>query len=150
MTLKIFLSVYLPLFSPQPRSLLWKSDNTTALSYTWKEGGFHSLQLLSVAREVLLLCKRLQIRITSAFVPTEENILADAASRNLQVADWHLLPSIFLRLTRVFGTPEIDLFASQQSTQVPRFISWSKEDSAEGFDVLSLPWDYKLYFPLSL
>ena len=138
MTLRIFFTDYLQLCSPQPRSLLWKSDNTTALAYTGKEGGLRSLPLLKVAREVLLLCKFRRIRITSAFVSTDENILADAASRNLQVADWHLLPSTFRRLSQVFWIPKIDLFASQASAQVPRFISWNKEDSAEWFDALCL------------
>ena len=146
MTLRLFLRDYLPQFSPQPKSLLWKSDNSTALAYTRKEGGLKSLPLLKVAREVLHLCNQRQIRITSAFVPTEENILADAASRNLQVADWHLLPSTFRRVTQVFGLPEIDLFASNASAQVPRFLSWNKDDLAEGFDALSLPWNYRLAY----
>ena len=146
MTLMIFLQVYLPQLSPQPRSLLWYSDNTSALAYTRKEGGLKSLSLLKVARDVLHLCNQRRIRITSAFVPTEENILADAASRGLQVADWHLLPSTFHRLTLVFGLPEIDLFASQASAQVPRFLSWNIEDLAEGFDALSLPWCHRLAY----
>ena len=52
----------------------------TAISYVKKEGGTISLILLQIATDILLLAEQLQLRILPAYVPTDENLIADAAS----------------------------------------------------------------------
>ena len=52
--LEVFLLDFLPQ-STDGGKLLWKTDNTTALSYIRRESGMISLPLLEIARRVLLL-----------------------------------------------------------------------------------------------
>jgi hypothetical protein len=68
-------------------SILWRIDNTSALTYIRKEGGLRGRDLLEGAERILLLCHQRQIRLLPAFIPSEENILADAASRFQLIPD---------------------------------------------------------------
>ena len=70
----------------------------TAISYVKKEGGTTSPILLQIASDILLLAEQLRLRILPAYVPTDENLVADAASRFQSIPDWHLLPSVFNRI----------------------------------------------------
>jgi hypothetical protein len=81
-----------------------------------------------------------------AFIPSEENLQADAASRFQLVPDWHLDPRVFRGISSLWGPPQIDLFASLQSTQTTRFMSWRAADSLEAIDALSMRWDFVLTY----
>ena len=143
--LLIFLRDFLPP-SVDARSLLWRTDSTTALAYVKNEGGTMSLPLLLLAREVCLLAHSLRIRILPVFIPTEENLHADAASRFQSLPDWHLPMETFRRICRRLGHPDIDLFASAASTQLPRFFAWGEAKEAEAFDALAQRWDFSLAY----
>ena len=145
LTLHIFLRDYLP-SSDHPRALLWRSDSMTAISYIKKEGGKVSPTLLQIATDILLLADQMQLRILPAYVPTDENILADAASRFQSLPDWHLLPSVFNLICQRWGLPEIDLFATESSTQLTRFFAWGQARTAEAFDALLQPWRFRLAY----
>ena len=144
--LLIFLRDFLPLVDRPVSTLLWETDSTTALSYIAKEGGTRSPVLLRIAREILLLAEEMDLRIVPIYVPSEENLHADFASRFKSLPDLHLLPRIFKRICLRWGTPQIDLFASPNSTQLPRFFAWGDAPSAEAFDALSLPWSFDLAY----
>jgi hypothetical protein len=79
-------------------------------------------------------------------IKTEENLQADAASRFQLVPDWHLDPQIFQRISSLWGPPQIDLFASRQSAQTTRFMSWRAADSPEAIDALTMRWNFDLAF----
>ena len=144
-TLHIFLRDFLP-SSILPRSLLWRTDNTTAMAYVKKEGGTISQSLLQIATQLLLLAEEKQIRILPVYVPSEENLLADAASRFQSLPDWHLNPSVFNMICRRWGSPVIDLFATDLSSQLPRFFAWGQSQRAEAFDALLQPWAFTLAY----
>ena len=146
MTLLIFLRDFLPSIHRPVKSILWETDSTTALAYIAKEGGTHSLPLLEVAQEILLLAKKQQVSIIPVYVPSEENLHADFASRFKNLPDLHLLPSVFRKICSRWGNPEIDLFASPQSAQVAQFMAWDNAESAVVFDALSLPWSFDLAY----
>ena len=93
MALLIFLWDFLP-SSDVARNLLWRTDSTAALAYVRNEGGSISLPFL-LTREVLLLAHPLRLRILPVFIPTEENLHADAASRFQSLPARHLPPAIF-------------------------------------------------------
>ena len=118
----------------------------TAISYVKKEGGTTSPILLQIASDILLLAEQLRIRILPAYVPTDENLVADAASRFQSLPDWHLLPLVFDRICRRWGLPEVDLFATEHSTQLTRFFAWGQAPTAEAFDALLQPWDFRLAY----
>jgi len=141
----IFLSTVLP-SSVCDTSILWRVDNTTALSYVRKEGGLRGSRLLWEAERILLLLHSRRLRVLPAFIPSEENLQADAASRFQSVPDWHLDPGIVSQMVSLWGTPQIDLFASRRSAQFRRFMSWRAADKPEAVDALSMVWDFRLAF----
>jgi hypothetical protein len=132
--------------STRMTSILWRIDNTAALAHIRKEGGLRGRPLLEAAKRILLLAHQHQLRILPAFIPSEENVQADAASRFLLVPDWHLAPDVFHLISSLWGQPQIDLFASFQSVQTLRFMSWRAADNPEAIDALSMRWDFKLAF----
>jgi hypothetical protein len=140
----IFLTEILPA-STRCLSILWRVDNTAALAHIRKEGGLRGRDLLEEAKKILLLHQH-QLRILPASISSEENVQADAASRFRLVPDWHLDPSIFHRISSLWGPPQIDLFASLQSAQTTRFMTWRAADSPEAIDALSMGWDFALAY----
>ena len=143
-TLKIFLTDFLP-SSYNGCSLLWRTDSLTSLAYIRKEGGTVSPMMLTVARDILLLHRR-KIRILPVFIKSEENLQADAASRFIELPDWHLPTTIFNRICNRWSTPEIDIFATQHSTHLPRFFAWGDDEGAEAYDALAQFWDFRLAY----
>jgi hypothetical protein len=131
--------------STRQTSILWLVNNTVALAHIRKKGGLKGKRLLDEAERILLL-HQCQLRIMPAFIPTEENVQADAASRFQLVPDWHLDPRVFRRISSLWGPPQIDLFASRQSTQTTRFMLWRAADSPEAIDALSMRWDFALAY----
>jgi hypothetical protein len=109
------------------------------------EGGLKGRDLLEAERILLLLHQR-QLRIMPAFIPSEENLQADAASRFQLVPDWHLDPHHFQKISSLWGPPQIDLFASLQSAQTMRFMSWRAADSPEAINAPSMRWDFALAY----
>jgi hypothetical protein len=125
-------------------SILWRIDNTTALAHIRKEGGLRGRDLLEGAEKILLLAHQRQLCLLPAFIPSEENIQADAASRFQSIPDWHLAPRVFHQVSSLTGPPLIDLFASCRSTQTRRFFAWNAADIPEAIDTLSQKWDFNL------
>jgi hypothetical protein len=117
-----FLTEILPASTCQS-SILWRVDNTAALAHVRKEGGLMGRDLLEEAERILLLLHQRQLRVLPTFIPSEENLQADAASRFQVVPDWHLNPRVFQQISSLWNPPQIDLFVSLQSAQTTRFMS---------------------------
>jgi hypothetical protein len=96
-------------------SILWRIDNTTALAHIRKEGGLRGRALLEGAERILLLAHQRQLRLLPAYIPSEENVQADTASRFQLVPDWHLALRVFHQISALRVPPQIDLFTSRQS-----------------------------------
>jgi hypothetical protein len=141
----IFLTKILPATTRQT-SILWRVDNTAALAHVRKEGGLKGSDLLEEAERILLLLHQHQLRIMPAFIPSEENLQADAASRFQLVPDWHFNPLVFRMISSLWVPPQIDLFASLELAQTTRFMSWRAADSPEAIDALSMWWDFELAY----
>jgi hypothetical protein len=129
-------------------SILWRIDNTMALAHVRKEGGLRGRALLEGAERILLLAHQHQLCLLPAFIPSEENVQADAASRFQSIPDWHFAPRVFHQILALRGPPQIDIFASRQSAQTSRFFSWDAADAPEAIDALSQRWDFELAFLL--
>jgi hypothetical protein len=110
------------------------------------EGGLRGWVLLEGAERILLLAHQRRLRLLLTFIPSEKNVQADPASRFQLVPDWHLTPTVFLQISSLWGPPQIDLFASRQSAQTLRFMSWRAADKPEAIDVLSMRWYFTLAF----
>ena len=71
-------------------------------------------------------------------VSSEENILADAASRRQQVQDWSLSQDLCQKMFDRWGLPGVDLMATVMSRKVPMYFAWSRTDpEAWGLDSLA-------------
>jgi hypothetical protein len=114
-----FLAFILPK-SSKPCNILWRIDNTTALAYVKKEGGMCSPLVLAEAEKALMLVQQMFVRILPVYIPTVENILADAASRFQEIPDWRLHPNVFQAIAARWNLPVINLFASNASEQTKR------------------------------
>lgn len=63
-------------------------------------------------------------------------------------SEWHLDPNLFQELMDRFGLPAMDIFASQDNTQLPRFFTRFAILEAEGINVLHSPWPQGLLYTI--
>ncbi|XP_060548605.1 uncharacterized protein LOC132712109 [Pantherophis guttatus] len=130
------------------------TDNITAKAHVNHQGGTRSLSLMS---EVLRLGLWSEIHLASLraeHISGVTNLQADWLSRQrLDHAEWRLNPRLFHQITTRFGMPVLDLFATLDNAQLPRFISRFPSAQAEAVDALRSPWPPGLLYafpPVSL
>ena len=108
----------------------------------------------SVAKDIWLFCITRQIWISAAYIPGKENIQADKESRVFyDNKEWMLRPDLFQLLTKIWGEPSIDLFASRLNAQVPCYASWRPDPDATYVDAFSISWKKQFFYafpPFSL
>jgi hypothetical protein len=118
------------------------SDNSSWVSYATREGG-RFLHLNRLILDFFELLQSNKVRLQAYHVPGVENLLADRLSRMpvdrhppLSVnRDWirtHLFPQI--------GHPDLDLFATRQTSLAPRFVSRVADSQAWATNAFSLDW----------
>ncbi len=97
------------------------------------------------ARQLLLWAQGKFLSLRAVHVPGVLNLVADFLSRH---REWILNSRMVDPIWEWFGAAEVDLFASQESTQCPLWFSLSHPNFLE-IDALAHPWpDMKLYaFP---
>ena len=126
-------------------------DNTTACAYIRRQGGTRSSML---SREACLLWEEALDRditlLSPQWLSTKENTSADFLSRNL-LSQWEfkLTEELFQLILDSFQLkPTLDAFASQITTQLPRYMSWYPDRQAVARDALLHQWDQITYlFP---
>ena len=65
------------------------------------------------------------------------NFEADKNSKKFREAiEWQLYPKIYKAVCDTFGTPEMDLFASQ--IKIEKYVSWKPEPEAFTVDAFSV------------
>ena len=138
---RLALQRFLPLL--QGRTVLVQTDNSTVQAYLAKQGGTHSKELCQISQEILLWAEQQQISITAQYIQGERNVLADALSRQGQLlkGEWSLNQSVFNQLCALWGTPQIDMFATSWNHKLPKFVSPMREPKAWKTDALSLVWN---------
>ena len=118
------------------------TDNSTVVSYINKQGGTHSPTLLRLTVKLLLWLEAQNIIVRARHIPGCLNVIADHLSRlNQPIAtEWSLHPEIMKSIFRVWGTPEVDMFAIVSNSHLPRFLSPIPEPRALAVDALSQDW----------
>ena len=76
----------------------------------------------------------------TSYIRSADNDEADTLSREQDRNDWMLHPNHFRSITRQWGTPSVDLFASRLNHQVPRWFSWRHQPGTGGVDALLQDW----------
>ena len=138
----------------KPRLIHLKMDNIVALTYLLKMGGTRNIRLIQETKEIWNYLIGHGIMITVEYLPSHLNVIADQESRNcVDKSEWKLSPIIFDKICRSCGIPEIDLFASHLSNQVPAYMSWRPNPYIIAVDALQQPWHGHLLYafpPFSL
>ena len=117
-------------------------DNTTAVAYISAMGGTHSKACDHVARAIWHWCIEREIWLSASHIAGVDNTTADSLSRQFNDrTEWHLVKWAFLSCTERWGTPQIDMFASQLNTQLKTFVAWRPDPQATHIDAFTLPWN---------
>ena len=117
----------------QGHQVMIATDNSTVVSYINKQGGTVDLFLWLEAQNIIVRARH---------IPGCLNVIADHLSRPNQPisTEWSLHPEIVERIFRVWGTPEVDMFATLSNSHLPRFMSPILEPRALAVDALSQDW----------
>ena len=122
-------------------------DNIVALTYLMKMGGTQNLKMVELAKEIWEYLLKWGITITAEYLPSELNLTADWESRNiLDSSEWMLSHQIFQKVCQIRGFPEIDLFASRLSHQIPTYVAWKPDPHSHATDAFQQNWSHKLLY----
>lgn len=121
--------------------ILLRVDNTTALAYVNKMGGVRYPKYNHLAKEIWNWAENRNIFLMASYIASSENKVADRLSRENNIdTEWCLADYAFREITRVLGTPEVDLFASDQNAKCKKFVSWHRSDKACQIDAFTINW----------
>ena len=128
---------------PTARTIHIKMDNIVALSYLVKMGGTRNQLLVQISKEIWEYLLDKGITITAEYLPGALNREADMQSRTVKdSSEWKLNPVVFQNLCKSWWTPDIDLFASRVSHQVPAYVSWKLDPYSKGRDAFQMRWTH--------
>lgn len=98
--------------------------------------------------EILLSwAERNVLSLTADHISGVDNARANWLSRELiGPAEWQLHPNLFREATLWFGSPVIDLFASQLNAQLPCYMTRHPCLTAENYNALRCPWPAGLLY----
>ena len=139
----------------QGHQVMIATDNSTVVSYINKQGGTCSPTLLRLTVELLLWLEAQNIIVQARHIPGCLNVIADHLSRPNQPisTEWSLHPEIVKRIFGLWGTPEVDMFATVSNSHLPWFMPPIPEPRALVVDALSQDWQGRsmyMFPPLSL
>ena len=105
-------------------------------------GHMHCTACNKVARDNWLWCIERKIWLSATRIPSIQNETGDRT-------EWQLQPSVFKLLTKKWGRPEIDVFASRHNYQIKPFVSGLADPDGYATDAMCLSWRDKYVYILS-
>ena len=117
------------------------SDNSTVVAYLRNSGGTRSKSLSDLAGKILRWCEFHMISLRPRFVPGHRNAVADILSRQCVGSEWTLHPEVCRLVFKVWGAPQVDLFATALSHQLPLYVSPLPDPRAWKEDAFSFQWE---------
>lgn len=83
--------------------------------------------------------------MTAQYFPGRFNSEVDALSRGKVCPEWHLMPTATQNIFEIWGTPQVDLFASKMAHVVMTYVSADTQDQKAYFHNAFLhQWNYEL------
>lgn len=128
-------------------SILLRVDNTTAISYVNRMGGIQFPHLNDLSRQIWQWSEERNIWLFASYINTKENTEADEESRKHNPdTECELSASAFDEITKCFGEPEIDLFASRANAKCQNFMSWKRDPDASAIDAFTVKWNTSFFY----
>ena len=123
--------------------VLIASDNTSVVSYINKQGGTKSADLCALIWRILTWCHNNKVTLRARHVPGSLNVIADGLTRRNQIqsTEWSLSPQIFKKVSRIWESPQVDLFATSLNKKLPLYVSPIPDPQAWAVDALNIPWE---------
>lgn len=120
--------------------ILLRIDNIVAISYINKMGGIKFPYLNEITRDIWEWCIERNNWIFAEYVASKENP-ADKESRISNIdTEWELADYAFNIITKEFGNPDIDLFATRINKKCKIFCSWQRDPEAHVINAFTLKW----------
>ncbi len=135
------------------KHVLIRTDNTATVAYINRQGGLRSRRMWQLARHLLLWSQKHLRSLRAIHIPGVLNRAADELSRQPALpGEWRLHPQVVQLIWGLFGTAQVDLFASPDSTHCQLF--YSLTEGTFGTDALAHSWPQGLrkyaFSPVSL
>ena len=127
-------------------------DNVTAVSYLQNMSGIKSPECNKLSRNVWKWAEPQRLWLSAAHIPGTENCTAHTDSREFNdSSEWMVSDFVFKIITDLFGTPEMDLFATRLNHKLPMYVSWKPDPYSVAIDAFSVSWSqsYIYCFPPS-
>ncbi|VDI32218.1 Hypothetical predicted protein [Mytilus galloprovincialis] len=116
-------------------------DNTVAVQYINNMGGRKD-ELNELTRDIWNWCINRSIWLSACHLPGKTNVEADKLSRHLSDdMEWKLNENIFMKIQKLFGPSNIDLFASRLNCQLNKYVSYIPDPDACAIDAFSFSWN---------
>ena len=133
------------------KRILVKTDNQ-AVYFIINRAGSRDSHVHELCKQLYWYCIHFGIRLQAVWIPRNLNSFADFYSKLTDSGDWRLDPAVFNHLSAYWGGFDIDLFASFENNQLPRYYSFYFTPSCEGVDAFNFPWGRRCwcYPPFSL
>ena len=130
-----------------PKHIRIMSDNNTTVSHINHQGGTRSDRCNYVARDLWLWAEKHNAWLSAAYIPGTMNVEADEQSREFDDAtEWSLSDDIFEEICHMWGTPDIDMFASRINAKLDTYVSWKPDPHSIAIDAFTFPWDFSLIY----
>ena len=128
--------------------MLIASDNTSVVSYINKQCGTRSTELCALIWRILTWCNLNNVTLRARHVPGSLNVIVDGLSiRNqIQPPEWSLSTQIFKQISKIWQSPQVDLFATSLNTKLPLYISPIPDPQAWAVDALNIPWENQVVY----
>ena len=121
--------------------VLVRSDNSTTCYYINKFGGTRSQVLCCLTWDLMMWCSERDIELTAIHVPGVDNVLADLLSRQeINQREWSLHGHVTNMIFKIWGRPNIDLFASVHNHKLPVYCSLLPCPAALSRNAFSINW----------
>ena len=100
-----------------------------------------SWEMIKLSKDIWNYLLSRGITITTEYLPSKLNIIADRESREkLDSSEWKLDPRVFQGLVQLMGNPVVDLFASRLNHQLPQYIAWRLDSFSQCTDAINQDW----------
>ncbi|XP_041372813.1 uncharacterized protein LOC121386080 [Gigantopelta aegis] len=109
------------------------------------------LRLDNTSVEILEWCDDWGVVLSAKHIPSSVDVLADSLSHRSPVqTEWMLHRTVDYRVLQLWGSPQLDMFATRLNSQLSVFVSPVTDPLALEYDALSMDWtglDFYAFHP---